>query len=59
MVVFESCEVEVVGSSLLFAYVVQFFFFVLLLRIKYIIRLMVRCEAQKVEVLSSSPLLSL
>ena len=36
MVVFEVGEVEVVGSSPLFAYVVQFFFFVLPLHIKYV-----------------------
>ena len=66
MVVFEACEFEVVGSSPFFLYVVQFFFFVLRLHINYNISimynehwLMVRCEAQKVEVVSSSPLLSL
>ena len=32
---FEACEVEVVGSSPFFSYVVQFFFFVLPLHINY------------------------
>ena len=60
MVVFEACEVEVVGSSPLFVYVIQFFFFVLsLYNIYHECWLTVRCEAQKVEVVSSSPLLSL
>ena len=40
MVVFEAFEVEVVGSSPLFAYVVQFFFFVLPLHIKCNINIM-------------------
>ena len=40
MVVFEACEVEVVGSSPLFLYVVQFFFFVLRLHINYNINIM-------------------
>ena len=40
MVAFEVCEVEVVGSSPPFVYVVQFFFFLLPLHIKYNINIM-------------------